>query len=132
MVTPHPLRLHPKQDLKNALLEWSQAQSSSAAFVVSCCGSLQKLRLRLADSNESLEKNEKFEILSLQGTLTPQGVHLHISVADSKGQTWGGHLLEGCEIYTTAEVLVLELSDWKLTRMQDPETGFAELVVTKK
>ena len=126
----HVMRLLPKQDLKKELIAFTQKTKLKAAFVVSCCGSVESLKLRLADSNTLLEKFEKFEILSLQGTLSPDGAHLHMAVADSQGQTWGGHLIEGCAIYTTAEILIVELTDVSFSRQKDEKTGFAELVIT--
>lgn len=127
----HALRLMPGQDLKKELISFTQKMNLNAAFVVSCCGSLKELKMRLADSSSKFERIEKFEILSLQGTLCPDGVHLHLSVADKEGKTWGGHLIDGCEIYTTAEILIAELPDYKFSREPDPKTGFAELVIKK-
>jgi predicted DNA-binding protein with PD1-like motif len=127
-----PVRLKPGHDLKKELNLWAQNESMSAAFVVSCCGSLQKLRIRLADSTTQLARNEKFEILSLQGTLSPDGAHLHISVADSDGRVWGGHLLDGCEIYTTAEILIARLENYEFHREKDFTTGYPELVIKMK
>ncbi len=128
---PHALRLTPGQDLKKELNSYAKLANLRAAFVVSCCGSLKILKMRLADSNTTFEKSEKFEILSLQGTLSPDGAHLHISAADKDGNTWGGHLLDGCEIYTTAEILIAELPGHQFTREKDNQTGFAELVIKK-
>ncbi len=127
----HALRLMPGQDLKKELNAYTKRENLKAAFVVSCCGSLKILKMRLADSNSTFEKLEKFEILSLQGTLSPDGAHLHISVADKEGKTWGGHLLDGCEIYTTAEILIAELPGHQFTRAKDSQTGFAELMIKK-
>lgn len=128
-VKPYPLRLKPQQDLKQELIQFTKRNGIAAGFIASCSGSIQKLRVRLADSNSHLERNEKFEILSLQGSLSQDGVHLHLSVADREGKVFGGHLVDGCEIYTTAEILILELSDYQLTREKDPKTGYPELVI---
>ena len=65
------LRLLPGQDLKKELNLFAQKMNLKAAFVVSCCGSLTRLKMRLADSNSIFDRKEKFEILSLQGTLSP-------------------------------------------------------------
>ena len=127
----HPLRLLPGQDLKKELNSFVQKMNIKAAFVVSCCGSLNNVKMRLADSNSIFDRKEKFEILSLQGTLSPDGAHLHISVADKEGKTWGGHIVDGCEIYTTAEILIAELPDYNFTREPDSKTGFAELKIKK-
>lgn len=41
---------------------------------------------------------------------------------------FGGHLLEGCKIYTSAEVGIIEL-DRLFKWVYDPDTGYKELVV---
>jgi len=58
--------------------------------------------IRFANQSVSTVLNDKFEILSLNGTLATSGVHLHISISDKEGKTIGGHLDNGCIIYTTA------------------------------
>lgn len=78
------------------------------------------------------EKEGEFEIVSMTGTLSEDGVHVHVSVSDHEGKTIGGHLKNGCIIYTTAEVCLLELETVKFTREFDEETGFEELVVQEK
>jgi predicted DNA-binding protein with PD1-like motif len=55
-----------------------------------------------------------------------------MSVADSSGRVTGGHVARGCIVRTTAEVLLLLLSDWSFERELDPATGFAELVVSRR
>ena len=127
-----PVRLKPDQDLKNQIQVECQKQNVAAGFVVSGIGSLKALKIRLANSNTVLEKNEKFEILTLQGSVSKDGLHLHISVADQNGQVLGGHLMPGCLIYTTAEILLMPLKDYEFNRAQDPKTGFLELEIKKK
>ncbi|MCX7978426.1 MAG: DNA-binding protein, partial [Bdellovibrionaceae bacterium] len=101
-----------------------------AGFVVCGIGSLSAATLRLADSPEPIERSEAFEILSLSGSLGSGGVHLHLSVADAKGQMFGGHLLPGCKIRTTAEILILELLTLQFLRVEDPATGYKELLMS--
>lgn len=124
-----PLRLPPGVDLRRALEEAAQSEPNGAAFVVAGIGSLVHARLRLADANEETVLTGPFEILTLSGTLTPQGTHLHISVSDAQGRVYGGHLVPGNEVRTTAEVLLASLPDWRLSREFDVGTGFQELVV---
>jgi len=68
----------------------------------------------------------------LIGTLSAGGMHLHISISDSVGKVLGGHLLEGCMIHTTAEIVLLESLDLKFTREEDAQTGYKELRVSKR
>ncbi len=68
-------------------------------------------------ANPRLQRNENFEIVSLTGTLSPKGLHIHISVADSTGNTLGGHLLDGNEVYYYVELIVAKIQKAKYTRI---------------
>jgi glutaredoxin len=46
------------------------------------------------------------EIITLQGTVSPQGVHLHLSLSDGDCQVWGGHLEHGTLVLKGADLLV--------------------------
>lgn len=126
-----PLRLSPGQDLRSAL-EAQIAALDSAAFVLSGIGSLVSAELRFANEPCPTTIAGPLEILTLAGSLARNGGHLHLTVADSHGQVFGGHLCHGSIVRTTAEVLLALLPDWQLTREHDPTTGYQELVVEKK
>ena len=127
-----PLRLLPGADLRAALEAAIAARSQRAAFVISGVGSLSETRLRLAGAGEPENLRGDLEILTLHGTVAGNGSHLHMSVADSGGRVMGGHVARGCIVRTTAEVLLLLLSDWSFEREVDSATGFAELVVSRR
>jgi glutaredoxin len=46
------------------------------------------------------------EIITLNGTISPQGVHLHLSLSDGACQVWGGHLEHGSQVRKGADLLV--------------------------
>jgi hypothetical protein len=116
-------------DLKKELNLLTKEKNISAGFIVSWVGSLKKAKLRLADEEVIKEYNEKFEIVSLVGTLSQDGLHLHISLSDKEGNVIGGHLKEGCVIYTTAELIIGEEESLRFCRKLDEETNFKELVI---
>ena len=66
------------------------------ALFISSVGCLNKLTIRLVDGESILEKDGCFEIVGITGTLSPDGVHIHISVSDEFGNIIGGHLKNGC------------------------------------
>jgi predicted DNA-binding protein with PD1-like motif len=123
------VRLRPGQDLRQGLEEAARAASVASAFVICGIGSLTDPRLRFAGAREETVLPGPFEMLSLSGTLTPGGCHLHMVVAGPDGRAWGGHVSRGNTIRTTAEVLLAALPDGVLSRRFDPRTGFMELVV---
>jgi hypothetical protein len=100
--------------------------------VISGIGSLRHARLRLAGTDEPNVLDGDLEILTLAGTISGDGSHLHMSVADAQGRVFGGHVAYGCTVRTTAEVLLVLLPEWSFNREPDPATGFAELVVKRK
>ena len=67
----------------------------------------------------------------MTGTISEDGVHIHVSFSDDEGVTVGGHLSEGCFVNTTAEVAIIEIDNYKLTREFDEDTGYKELVIKK-
>ncbi|QPN69910.1 PPC domain-containing DNA-binding protein [Synechococcus sp. CBW1108] len=122
-----PMRFSPGDDLRLALETWMAQQQEQAGCVISAVGSLSVLQLRLAGQQKSTTITGDLEILSLAGTLSPDGVHLHVAVADSRGTVIGGHLCAGSLVRTTAELVVGLLPEWRFCRQLDPATGYAEL-----
>jgi predicted DNA-binding protein with PD1-like motif len=88
--------------------------------VLTCVGSLSQARLRLAGGAEHRTWQGAFEIVALTGTLSQDGGHLHLAVADHEGRTVGGHLAEGCTVRTTAEVVVAADDRLLFGREHDP------------
>lgn len=124
-----PIRLEPNADLRGSLKSYCVKHNIQAGFILTGIGSLKKATIRLANEEYSTVLNEKFEILSLNGTLATTGVHLHIAIADSHGKVIGGHLCDGCMIYTTAEIVIGIAENFSFHRSFDEQTGFNELEV---
>ena len=122
-------RLTKGMDLKKGIEKY--VISNKVSGVILCAvGCLSKLTIRLADGQSVLEKDGMFEIVSVTGTLSEDGLHIHISVPDEEGNTIGGHLKDGCIINTTSEVVLDIFDDIKFTREYDEKTGYKELVIT--
>ena len=122
------MRLLPNDDLKESIIGFVKENNINAGYIASCGGSLKHAGLRLADE-QTKEFNGPFEILSLSGTVSVNGCHLHISLGDKRGHGIGGHLKENCLIKTTAEIVIMELEDVKFDRILDRSTGYKELVI---
>jgi len=128
----HALRLTPGQDLVKELLNFIADKEIKAGFILTCVGSLNHAVLRLADENIVKTFHGKFEIVSLVATLCPDGIHLHLSIADKEGIVFGGHVKEGCIIHTTAEIVIGESAEHVFVREFDEETGFNELKIKER
>ncbi len=125
----HPLRLRPGQDLRESLERFARLRRIRAGVVLSAVGSLCDPSLRLADNGQATLLAGNFEIVSLVGTLSRAGAHLHMAIADRTGAVVGGHLVRGCAVRTTAEIVIAELPGSRFARRFDPETGYRELVI---
>jgi hypothetical protein len=127
-----PIRLSPGADLRRALEDLAAGQAVESAFVVAGIGSLVEASLRYAGEATESKIAGPLEILSVSGTLSPSGAHLHMSVSNAAGRVFGGHVGYGNTLRTTAEVLLALLPEWSLTREHDAATGFNELVVRRR
>ena len=123
------VRLTKGMDLKQSIAKLVDKHGITAGSIASCVGCISELNLRLAGAESALNKQEPFEIVSIMGTLTPEHQHIHISASDRSGQVWGGHLMEGTVIDTTAELILHCYSKLRFTRKMDDSTGYTELNV---
>ena len=125
-------RLKPNQDLKESLKSFVKQNNIQSGFILTAVGSLKQATLRFANRDNAQVFNERFEIVSLGGTLSIHGIHLHISLSDKNGKTIGGHLVDGCIIYTTAEIVIGVSEDFIFVRTVDETTGYKELEIQPK
>ena len=128
----HVLRLKPGDDLRHSIQQFVNDHHIKAGWIVTCAGSLTDYNIRFANMPNGATGAGHFEIVSLAGTLSDSGLHIHISIADSTGKTIGGHLLEGCKIYTTAEIVLAESAHYIFTREKDGTIPWKELQIKQK
>lgn len=125
------VRLTDGQDLLSEIQKQVQTHNVEAGVMLAAVGSLKESRIRvpIIDGKVSYITPKNLEIDSLQGTVSVNGCHLHISVSDINGKVSGGHLKEGCVIRTTCELVIGVIEGTVFDRKPDPQTGFDELVV---
>ncbi|MEM1310933.1 MAG: PPC domain-containing DNA-binding protein [Cyanobacteria bacterium P01_H01_bin.153] len=126
---PYCLKLSPADDLKLSLRSFVESSAIAAGCILTTVGSLQQVSLRFAGQDSATVLTGRFEIVSLVGTLSLEGLHLHMAIADGQGQTLGGHVMPGCLIYTTAEIVVGIMSGLSFQRRWDNRTGYRELAI---
>lgn len=129
MTRLHTFRLLPNQDLFAEIQQFVTTQDIQAGVILSAVGSLTHATLRLANRSTYSEFAGPFEIVAMTGTVSIHGSHLHVAIADGDGKTLGGHLVNGCTIYTTAEIVILELEDVIYVCEPCSLSGYDELVV---
>lgn len=132
MTQTHAFRLKPGQDLRREIEAFVKREGIVAGWISCGVGSLTDYNIRFANQSEGSGGTGHFEIVSLIGTVSVNGSHLHLSISDSTGRTLGGHLLEGNRIYTTAEIVIQSTNDLEFTREKDGTTPWEELQVKQK
>ena len=128
----HAFRLKPGKDLKKEIEHYVQEHQIEAGWINCGVGSLTDYNIRFANQPNGSKGSGHFEIVSLIGTVSTNGSHLHISISDSTGKTIGGHLLDSCIIYTTAEIVIQESNKHVFTRAKDGSTPWEELQISSK
>jgi predicted DNA-binding protein with PD1-like motif len=126
----YAFRLRPGQDLKVEIQDFLIRNEIAAGWICTCIGSLTNYAIRFANQKEASTGEGYFEILSVTGTLSINGSHLHISLANSSGQAIGGHLVDGNIVFTTVEIIIAATANTVFERAQDIQTGFLELKIT--
>jgi uncharacterized protein len=127
----HPFRLKPGQDLKKSIEDYVKENDIKAGWIATCVGSLTNYNIRFANKKEGNTGTGHFEIVSLAGTVSTNGSHIHINISDSTGNSIGGHLLQGCIVYTTAEIVLQSTPHFIFKREKDGSTPWEELQVEK-
>lgn len=100
-----PLQLAPGSDLRRSLEEFAAAEQASG-FVLGVVGDLSRAAFQCPGQPRPTVIEGDLEIITLNGTLSPEGVHLHLSLSDGGCQVWGGHLEPGSVVRKGAELLV--------------------------
>lgn len=139
------VRMAPGDDLFGTTLKICREKGVKAGVILSAAGSLQKAVLRnvwkypnpfpVTDGCRMFTPvNGPLELLQMSGnvTRTEQGepflhAHVTISLGRPEATCYGGHLVEGCTIFTTCELMIAELENIALMRLMDKHTRAGEL-----
>ena len=125
-----PLKLSAGSDLRKSLQEMAQEQNRSG-FVLGVVGNLSRAKFQCPGQSGPTVLEGNLEIITLNGTVSPNSVHLHLSLSDSACQVWGGHLEPGTIVLKGADVLVgfldLPLPQSALDSAQTPRVEIAVL-----
>jgi predicted DNA-binding protein with PD1-like motif len=127
----YAFRIRPGMDLKLEIAKQVLEKGINAGFVASAVGYLKHVRLSLGGSQKTFDQAGNFSIVSVTGTISVNGNHLHMVISDEEGKTVGGHVKEGCTVKSAAEVILVEIDDVSFERDFDEETNFYELVVKR-
>lgn len=126
-------RLKPNQEIFAEIESLCQTENIEAGVILSLVGSVKKAALRYANQENASEIGGPHEIVSVTGTVSKTGSHIHISISDGTGKTIGGHLLPGAIVYTTIELVILDMSkSHSFARSHCELSGFEELTIVER
>lgn len=127
----HAMRLAPGADVLAEIQDFVARNDLKAVAIVTVVGSLTDAFIRYANQPGGTLSQGHFEIVSMVGTVEPTGAHVHLSLSDGTGAMFGGHMLPGCLVYTTAEIVLAHLEDFAFARVACPKSGYDELEIRK-
>ena len=128
----HCFRLTRGQDLYQSIEAYAKQHRIAAGAVLSGVGCVYRWEVRDASGVNIQSGTEDVEIVSLTGTVSENGCHLHASFSRADLSVFGGHLRPGCLVNTTAEIVIEELEGFTFTREPDAQSGYDELVIRKE
>lgn len=121
-------RLRRGDDLLLSLRALAEERNIEAGVVLSGVGCVLRAVVRDASGVTLRHIDEPCEIVSLNGTVSRSRCHVHIALSREDLSTVGGHLVEGCIVNTTCELMLGVLDGWRFGVEQDAETGYDELI----
>lgn len=122
-----PLKLAPGSDLRLSLEQLAVEQQLSG-FVLGVVGNLTRAAFQCPGQSQPTVLEGDLEVITLNGTFSPEGVHLHLSLSDGACQVWGGHLEPGTVVQKGVDLL-LGLPD-ALQVLPNPEADQQQAIET--
>lgn len=126
------LRLENGADIKRSIEQLCIENGVDTAVVLSGVGCVKEINIRLAKAVGFYLRQEDYEIVSLNGTVSKGKAHIHIALADEQGRVIGGHLCDGCIVNTTCELVLGVLEEYSSKRIYDGATAYDEIVFRRK
>lgn len=114
--------------LLESILETIRKYGIQDGAVLTAAGSLQECTFHgvtsLAAKPEqkfTTVKGEAMEILNINGIIAAGEPHLHMTLSNTKGAAFGGHLENGCKVLYRAELTIAKFSGTALARKPNRE-----------
>ena len=115
------------EDLLGSIASTAKQNDADSGFFL-LIGTLKKAILGFYKEGKyvPIEKSGPLEIVSCTGNISTKEdgelvVHGHVVVGDSRGDAFGGHVLPGCLVDVTAELVLVEVEKGSLARRFEPE-----------
>lgn len=138
------LRLPPGADVYKTVEEVAKSEGITSGLILSGLGALRQVTLRnvrlfpeeypVQDRHRIYTpKAEPMELLALTGNISQIEnqilIHAHAVVSSGldNARAFGGHLLEGCIVFSTAEIVLCSIQGISMLRDMDPQTKMVQL-----
>ena len=121
-----PLKLAPGSDLRLSLEQLGRSEGIHG-FVLGVVGNLNRAAFQCPGQATPTVLEGDLEVITLNGTISPEGVHLHLSLSDGACQVWGGHLEEGTLVQKGVDLLVGVLEQTSSAEADQPRIELAVL-----
>jgi len=121
-------QLSEDEDLLETITLAAEKSHITAGFFI-LIGTLKRANLGFHRQGEyeTIKIDGPVEIVSCMGNISVKGnkpfAHAHISVSNEKGEVMGGHVMPGCIIAATGELVLIEAKDARLFRRLDEKTS---------
>ncbi len=121
-------RLEPKEDILRSIERIAIEQSITSGHL-SLLGAVSRIHLGYFDRDAKEYRDftieEDLEIVSCVGNISQHDnkhvIHAHVVASDEKGRCYGGHLMDGCLVSVTIEIVITEFP--LMIRTRDEITG---------
>jgi predicted DNA-binding protein with PD1-like motif len=116
------VRLDRGELLLESVLDVIQKYNIQDGAVLTAAGTLQECTFHAVKSiaakaeEQFITKKGPIEILSLNGIIAAGEPHLHMTLGNPSGSTFGGHIEKGCKVLYRAELTIAKFSGTALAR----------------
>ena len=121
------IRLDRDDLLLESILDVIAKESIQDGAVLTAAGSLQECTFHsvvsLAPKPEQKFTTVKgaMEIININGLIAAGEPHLHMTLGNPSGSTFGGHIEKGCKVLYRAELTIVKFSGTALARLPNAE-----------
>lgn len=129
-------RIFEDEDLADAIKDRVERSGVRAGFV-SVIGALKNMVAGCYKEGEYkyIRIGGPLEIVSCTGNVAIDEnretvIHAHLGVSNEKGEAFGGHLMKGCAVGPTAELVIIEALGIGLERVLDQKTKLKLIKLT--
>ncbi len=123
-------RLYPDDDILESIQKIAREHNITSGYL-NAIGAISRATLGFFDAAKgeyrAFDIDRHLEVVSCMGNISTLKdgaivVHAHMVAADKQGNCYGGHVMPGCKVSVTLELMITSI-DYQLLRTYDEKTG---------